>query len=333
MTRLLALALTLLITSIAQAYVPTVESLFRHGSNPDVSTNGVVLTLQVKKILPGDKAVTTVNDLGLLKDIKAEDFYKIFFTKNNETLKISQTRYNSGKFSESSLTHKVYYPNFTPFTVKPHLQEAEKGIFFGLLSSLVLNDGSHLVNYLKTLGVPVRLNSELINREKVEFLAEYKRYLAIISRDRNARKTEVNPMRPEDPAARERAEKIMDSPMYVDTNQVTLTKDEGKLAWVVNAGPFEAVVSYKERDVQKIKYKSATGDFEIICKDYVLANGTHAFPKYLLIKTFNGEQFQLETLSLRHFVEREDDLVKRHSKWDQILKGKESSEVRPEFLL
>lgn len=333
MIRILFVTVILLFINVAQAYVPTVESLFRHGSNPEVSTNGVILTFQVKKILPGEKAVTTINDLGLLKDIKAEDFYKIFFSRHNETLKISQTRYNSAKFSESSLIHKVYYPNFTAYTVRPNLQEAERGIFFGLLSSLLLNDGSHLMNYLKSLGVPVRLNSELINREKVEFLAEYKRYLATIAKDRNARKTEVNPMRPEDQAARERAEKIMDSPMYVDTNQVTLTKDEGQLAWVVNAGPFEAVVSYKERDVQKIKFKSTAGDFEIICKDYTLANGTHAFPKYLLIKTFSGEQFQIETLNLRHYVEKEDDLVKRLGKWDQILKGKESPEVRPEFLL
>lgn len=326
------LALFLFIAS-AHAYVPTVESLFRHGSNPEVSANGVSLTLVVKRIQPGESKSGSVNDASLLKEQRVEDFYKIFFTKAGDSLKVAQSRYSNGSYSEGSLLHKTYYPNFNAFTIKPGVESAEKGVFFALLNSLVFNNGSHMVNYLKSLGVPVRLNNEIINREKVEFLADYKRYLVVINKDRNARKTEVNPMQPDDPAARERAQSIMGSSMYTDTKQVKLSKDEGQIAWVVNAGPFEAVASYKERDIQRVTYKSTAGDFEVICKDYWLANGTHALPRYMLIKTFNGEQFQIEITNLRHYVEKEDDLVKRLRNWDQILKGRESTEPRPEFLL
>ena len=330
MIKVLAL---LFFTTSAFAYVPTVESLFRHGSNPEVTANGLSMTIVVKKIQPGEKAGGTISDVSLIKDDKAEDYYKLFFTKSGENLKIAQTRYNNKNFSEAALEHKVYYPNFSAYTMKPAIEQAEKGVFFGLLHSLLLNNGEHLVNYLKSLGVPVKLNSDIINREKIEFLADYKRYLVTISKDRNAKKTEVNPMRPDDAAARERAEAIMNEPMYVDTKQVKLSKDEGQIAWVVNAGPFEAVVSYRERDVQKVKYKSAAGDFEIICKDYWLANGTHALPRFMLIKTFNGQNYQVEITNLRHYLEKDDDLVRRLRNWDQILKGKESTDVRPEFLL
>lgn len=327
------LALFLFFTSFAEAYVPTVESLFRHGSNPDVTANGISLTFMVRKIKLGERTGSALTDVSLLKDSKAEDYFKLFFNKKDELLKVAQSRYNSSNFSEGSLIHKIYYPNFTAFTIKPSPVEAQKGIFFGLINALALNDGAHLVNYLKTLGVPVRLNDELINREKVEFLATYKRYLALIAKDRNAKKTEMNPMKPTDPAARERVDQIMDSPMYVDTGHVKLAKDEGNIAWVVKAKDFEGVVSYKEREISRIKFKSPAGDFEIICKDYWLADGVHSFPKYILVKTLNGEQFQLETLNLRHYNEKEDDMVKRLRNWDQILKGKESTELRPEFLL
>lgn len=325
------LALVLFVSASVHAYVPTVESLFRHGSNPDVSANGLSLTMVVKKIQPGEKAGST--ESSLLKDEKGEDFYKIFFTKNGDALKVAQTRYNSNAFTEASLQHKTYYPNFTAFTIKPGVELAEKGVFFALLHSMTLNNGSHMVSYLKSLGVPVKLNNEIINREKVEFLADYKRYLVAISKDRNAKKNEVNPMKPDDAAARNRAEEIMNEPMYVDTKQVKLSKDEGQIAWVVNAGSFEAVVSYKERDVQRVKFKSPAGDFEIICKDYWLANGTHSMPRYMLIKTYSGQNYQVEITNLRHYIEKEDDLVKRLRNWDQALKGKESSEARPEFLL
>lgn len=326
------LALFFFVSASVQAYVPTVESLFRHGSNPDVSANGLSLTMVVKRVQPGEKPAGSSSD-SLLKEEKGEDYYKIFFTKSGESLKVAQTRYNSNAFTEASLQHKTYYPNFSPFTIKPSVDQAEKGVFFALLHSLTLNNGSHIVNYLKSLGVPVKLNNEIINRNKVEFLADYKRYLVAISKDRNAKKTEVNPMRPEDAAARARAEEIMNEPMYVDTKQVKLSKDDGQVAWVVNAGAFEAVVSYKERDVQKVKYKSPAGDFEIICKDYWLANGTHSLPRFMLIKTFNGQNYQVEITNLRHYIEKEDDLVKRLRNWDQALKGRESSDARPEFLL
>lgn len=324
----------LLLSSVAHAYVPTVESLFRHGSNPDVTANGTSLTLVVKKLQPGEKsAPTSISDVTLLKDEKLEDYYKIFFTKNNDTIKVAQTRYNNPSFSEASLIHKTYYPNFTAYTIKPGVEQLERGLFFGLLESMVLNNGSHMVNYLKNQGVPVRLNNELINREKIEFLAHYKSYLVAINKDRNLRKTEMNPMRPDDKDARIRAEEIMNEPMYVDTKQVKLSRDDGQVAWAVNAGNFEAVVSYKERDIQKIKFKSQAGDIEMICKDYWLANGVHRLPRFVLIKGLTGQTYQVEITNLRHYNEREDDLVKRLTNWDQILKGKDTTELRPEFLL
>lgn len=331
MIKVLTLAL---LCNFAHAYVPTVESLFRHGSNPEVSVNGLSITFSVKRILPEDKTQgASVNDASLLKDESAKEFYKLFITKAGEGMKVAQTKYKSNSYSEGSLEHKIYYPNLNAYTFKPSIEQAEKGVFFGLIHSLALNDGAHFVNYLKSLGVPVKLNNEIINREKIEFLADYKRYLTLVAKDRNAKKTEVNPMNPEDPAAKQRADEIMSQPMYTDLKQVKLSKDEGQVAWVVNAGPFEAVVSYKERDVQRVKYKSAAGDFEIVCKDYWLANGTHALPKYMMIKNFAGQLYQVEVTNLRQYVEKEEDLVKRLRNWDQILKGKESHDARPEFLL
>lgn len=330
MIKLLAL---LVLTTTANAYVPTVESLFRHGSNPDVTATGISLSFVVKRIQPGETTNVSVSDVSLLRNEKADDYYKVFFTKIGETLKVAQTRYTNNSYSENSLEHKIYYPNFTAYSVKPSIEQAEKGIFFGLLKSIILNDGQHLISYLKALGVPVRLNDEILNREKIEFLADYKRYLVTIFKDRNARKSEANPMRPEDSGARERADQIMGESMYVDTKQVKLSRDEGQIAWVVSSGQFEGVASYKNRDIQRIKYKSPAGDFEIICKDYFLANGTHAVPRFMLIRGFNGQSYQLEVTNLRHYMEKEDDLVKRLKNWDQILKGKESLEMRPEFLL
>ena len=117
--------------STAVAYVPTVESLFRHGSNPDISANGIALTLVVKRLQPGGYDKTQVNSAALLANEKEQDFYKIFFTKSGETLKVSQTRYSNNTFSEGSLLQKIYYQNLTAYSFKPSIEAAEKGVFFG----------------------------------------------------------------------------------------------------------------------------------------------------------------------------------------------------------
>lgn len=323
----------LFLSSSVFAYVPTVESLFRHGSNPDVTANGVTITFVVKKIEAVAKD-TPKSEESLLNESKAEDFYKMFFTRlNSDITKVAQTRYSNNTFSEASLMEKDYYPNFTAYTIKGSAEESEKGIFQGMLRSMIFNDGAFLVNYLKTLGVPVKLNSEIINRQKVEYLAQYKQYLVAINKDRTARKTEVNPLKPDDAAQRDKIDRVMNEPMYVDQKQVKLSRENAQMAWLITAGPFEAVISDKMREIQKIKYRSQMGDYEIICKDYWLANGTHALPRFILVKDYKGETYQIEITNLRHYLEKEADLVNRLKKWDSLLKGKESNEPKPPFLL
>lgn len=315
----------------AQAFVPTIESLFRHGSNPDVTANGVSFTMAVRKIVPGEEGATT--EPAVVPEQKADDFFRLFLTKSGaDNLKIGQARYRDNTFSEGSLEHKVYFSSFSPYTLKPSVEQMEKGIFFALVHSLAFNNGSHIVNYLKTLGVPVKLNADLINREKIEYLASYKRYLVNINQNKAAKKTETNPLRPEDAAARDRVESVMNESMYVDTKQVRLAKDEGDMSWFAEAGPFTGIFAYNTRDVQKVLFKSAAGEMEIICRDYGLLNGTHRFPRTILIRDFSGDNYHIEVTDLRHYSEREDDIIRRLKKWDTILKGKESQIPRPDFL-
>ncbi len=323
----------LFISFSSEAYVPTVESLFRHGANADVTANGVTLTMSVKRIKVEEKSSDSVQDVSLLKDENETDYYKVFFTKTAEGLKVSQARYKNESYSENSLVGKIYYPNLNAFTFRPEIEASEKGIFFGLLNSMVFNNGAHIVNYLKSLGIPLKLNNEIINREKVELLADYKRYLVTINKSRMAKKSELNPLQPQDIAARERVQAIMGDSMYTDTKQVKLSKDEGEMVWMVEAGPFEAIFSYKDRDLKKIKYKSTAGDYDISFLDYWLANGSHLFPRFVMIKTLSGQQYQIEVTGLRHYIEREEDLLRRLKNWDQILKGKDTPSPRPEFLL
>ncbi|HXH75139.1 MAG TPA: hypothetical protein VNJ08_09260 [Bacteriovoracaceae bacterium] len=324
--------LLFIMSAQAMAYVPTVESLFRHGGNQDVTSNTITMNLRVSRVQPGGEKPVPVQDTAVVKERRAEDFFKLYITSTNgDSIKLAQVRYSNSSYNDSSLEHKIYYPNFSPFTIKANADQVEKGIFFALMKSLTLNDGEHLVNYLKSLGVPVKLNNELINREKIEYLASYKRYLISTNRDR--KKDAENPLRPEDATERAKVEKAMNESMYVDNKQVKLSRNNAEMAWLVNAGAVEAVVSYEKRHPIRLTYKTGAGDFEITCHDYWLSNGTHFMPKFLTVKNPNGETFQVDITGFRHYTEKDDDLANRLKKWDQVLRGKESTELRPEFLL
>ena len=299
----------------AQAYTPTIESLFRHGSNPEVTTNALSLSFSVK-------------DLSNPENVQ---FYKIFFSVFDEkTLKVSQTAYNQDSFSEGSLLGKVYHSQLVPINFKA--QNLEKGLFYSLLHSILLNDGDFLVNYLKLAGAPVKLNSELLNDEKIALMRDYKNYLIAINNDRSLKKTLQSPLRPESEQGQERANRILKEPMYLDTNQVTLSSYEGKPAWLVEAGGFQSYVSYDDRRPLKVRYKNSTGEVEIQCLDYWRPDAAHAVPKKMIIKTAKSEMYQVETLSLRYFNEKEDDLVKRLRHWDEILRTPKELPLRPDFL-
>jgi len=324
-------ALLCLLSFRAQAYIPTVESLFRHGSNPDVTANGVALTLVVKRM--GASSVDS-KESSLLVGQKNEDFFKLYFTKvASDLMKVSQARFDNNTFGDNALIDRVFFSNFSSHTLKAGAEEAEKGIFFGVLRSMIFNDGVFLINYLKSLNVPVKLNNEIINRQKVEYLASYKQYLVAINKDRTNKRSMQNPLKPADAAQREKIEAVMNEPMYVDQKMVSLTSEEGQMGWLVSASGFEAVISQQEREIKRVKYKSTLGEVEIYCKDYWLANGTHRMPRTLVVKDFKGESFQVDIINMKHYLEKEIDLVNRLKKWDSILKGKTALEPRPPFML
>lgn len=52
----------------------------------------------------------------------------------------------------------------------------------------------------------------------------------------------------------------------------------------------------------------------------------------MIVKTSKGEMFQVETLSLRYYNEKEDDLLKRLRHWDEILRTPKELVLRPDFL-
>lgn len=316
----------LFVTQLSWAYVPTVESLFRNGSNPDITGNVAILNFRVSKMDPS----------GMIQDTNAQNTenYQVYYAKfADDVYKLNQFKFSGNSFDEKNIVHQAYYPNYNAFSFANQPNAVDKSLFYGILNSLVIHDGAFLVSYLKSLGLPLRHNRELINREKIEYLAQYKQYLITINQDKEARKTLENPLRPADPAKKEKVDSVMKESMYVDTQQVKLAKDSGEMSWKVSVEGFDASVSYSKRYLQKITFKTEAGVLEFLFKDYGLVNASHVLPKQILVRDVNGDNYQIEIVNLRYGSITEGNYLKKLKEWDKTVREQSVEALRPGFLL
>jgi len=318
------LLLSLFISLPLYAYVPTVESLFRHGANPDVTANAILLSGKVTIYNPFDEK---------LSDEKTESLWVkwVYNITQQNKLKLTQLIYRAPAMTEASLVNKSYIADLTPQYFNSISTETEKGLFFSMLNSLLINDGSFMIEFLRSRGVNVKLNQELINNDKKSLMQRYKAWLIKNKGGRGT--TEDSPIAPVSIAEREKVDLILSSSMYLDTNQVVLARHQGELAWQVKAEAFEAWINDEKRELRQLIFKNGTGETNIQLRDYIFFGGTNAMPRSILVKGQNDQYWQIEILGVKQFNETISDLLARLKRYDQILQHKQEVVARPAFML
>lgn len=310
-----------LVTTSTKSYVPTVEGLFRHGNNPEVTTNALVLTASVQPHNPFvEGAETTAPPLWVKW---------IYNVTPHGKLKLTQLIYSSAAMSDATLLDKIYVAELSPQSF-PGAQ-TERGLFLALLNSILINDGSFMIDFLQHHGVSVAANTEILNQEKIALLTRYRSWLSQTKGGRVAG-TEESPLAPNNPAEKERVSRIMSSPMYLDSGKVSLSRHQGEPAWHVRTENFEAFVDDAKREIRQLTLRQSSGETEISCTDPMLLNGSHRVPKRLIVKTTLDQHYAVTLLSLRHFNETQADLLARLQRYDQVLGAKKTPVERPSFL-
>jgi hypothetical protein len=318
------LLMSLFISLPLYAYVPTVESLFRHGANPDVTANAILLSGKVSVYNPFDEDVAN----GKTESLWVKWVYNI--TQQNR-LKLTQLVYRAPTMTEASLVYKSYVADLTPQYFNSSSSDIEKGLFFSMLNSLLINDGSFMVEFLRSKGVDVKLNQEIINHEKKSLMHRYKAWLIKNKGGRGA--TEDSPLTPASFADREKVDQVLSSSMYLDTKQVVLARHQGEPAWQVKADAFEAWINDEKRELRQMTFKNGTGETNIQLRDFIFFGGTNAMPRSILLKGLNDQYWQIEILGVKQFNETISDLLARLKRYDQILQHKQEVVARPAFML
>jgi len=318
--------LFLLSAARVRAYVPTVESLFRNGANPDATTTAVVLAAKLYSFNP------YLEETGATSQGEPLWVRWIYNITPQGKLKLTQLCYRNQAMTDAHLVDKVYLGELDARSFSGASARPERGLFLGLLNSLLINDGSFVIEFLKLRGVEVKANSELIDQEKVALLQRYKQWLTKTRGGRVAN-GEESPLTPSSAAERERVEQLLNAPMYRDTQQVTLSRHRGEPAWSIRADGFEAWVGDERRDIRQFILRTTGEEVELSLQDYVLLNGTNFLPRTVQVRLGEEKFWMIEFLGVRPFNESGTEMLSRLKRYDQLLGKPAEALLKPPFLL
>jgi hypothetical protein len=318
------LLLLMITPSKTFAYVPTIESLFRNGTNPDMSQNAAMITLKITPVNPlAEKGEQAQGQSVWVK--------LIYHLGGGGRIKLTQLTYPSSAITDTAADSKVFFSEMSPNSFDQSVEMSERGLFYSIMNSLVINDGAFITQFLKTRGINVALNYEILNKEKKQLLERHKAWLIKTKGGRQA-EGEDSPLAPASGIEREKVNHIMALPMYASSGQIGLVRFEGEAAWNIKADAFEAWVGDSNRDIKQVTYKSSAGESEFVAKDYIKYNGTTPLPRLITFKNSKDLHFNIEPIGIRYFNESGQELVNRLKRYDKEVRAPRDSAIKPYFL-
>lgn len=304
--KLIAVLMTFIISTNASA-VPTVEGLFRNVNNKEPSGNLIVVTAMVSKM----EIVPTV---GMIDETVAEStqvqkkpaFYKWLISLEKEnSIDIIQVSYDDQSLKEDTVTASKYFPDLKKIIEND--SSLERGMFYGLMSVLVLNDASVLKNILNKYSQGFVSNKELMSKEKISLYQRYKAYLEQRQNDEAL----VSPLEPEDQEKQTYVKETLSAPMYKDAGNVSLSREASELYWKVDLKSITALFGNEDHRLRRVEYQSPLGDLRVIADEYVLFNGSHELPKTVIYKDMAGVNWRVQFTGLSHLNTRSTPFTKR----------------------
>jgi hypothetical protein len=334
------------------AYTPSFESLFRRGKNPDLTSNAVRIKAQIQPYYydqstleqsspSSSVAPTTPPSAASSYSLNADksDGQKvwiewIFYSPTPDSLKLVQVIHHDARMDSQSVSEKRFFSSWSAAQTYDKNAALEKALFYGLMSSLAISDGSFLTQALRHFGVSVPLNDDSFDREKLNLIQEQKAWLAQTKGGKDNPDQKPAPLSPQGYEARKEVSKILQRPLVSgDEEKIKLTRFEGKNVWSTNYDPFFAYVTDQDREPLLLQWKKEDEDIMIRTQDWRKYADLVELPQTILFKTIKQQFYQIQILSFQPFNENADGMTQKLKKWDEALKQKKEIAFKPSFIL
>lgn len=323
------LAITLFFLSMAaNAYKPTVESLFRNGSNGEIGQNTVLANFILKKKLSQAELENQT-----IKEIPMVFSYKMLFSNEKENAKLVQTSYLGEGSHERDLIEADYFPVLNYTALRLGEEDVEKKFFYSLMASLVNNQGRLMIQFLNDIGVPALTNQESVDKEQLYFLGQYVAYLKSLEKEEGAEAE--NPLEPTDPEAAQKIKEVFKRPFLTPSPYVKRTKEGSDFFWVIKAENVFAKFSHDDHKLLEMSVKTPNGMIEVKCFNYILYGQEMQFPELVLLKDLNGDEHMLNMKKISSFSDSQERFLNRYGDYKKVLQESPDKEpiIKPPFIL
>lgn len=308
------------------AYIPTVESVLKNNSNPDVASTTVAANLILERINEEEKSEEN--------DPFEKILFKIVSYQDDSNKIFTQLNYKN-TFSKNSLREVVSIGSLDIENFIKNTTVFSQGVFYGVLKVLLRNDSQLLIQSMRNIGINIKTNKELINKPKVDLINRYKEYLNLVKKDPDLEKSLDNPLSPQDEDLKKTVSEIINQPFYIQDENINLVKRNNSFYWQYDAGNANFIVSNETRELRNIKVFLNQQENEINLQDYILFNGTHSFPRRVVIN-YLGKKYKLTLEKLTHFTESIDQYRKRLIRYEKEVTDANPDKVilkKPQFLM
>ena len=327
-------------TQIVYGFTPTVESLFRNGSNGEIDQKTVAANILIESLVKDEsteveESQSRGSDLGLNLNLpKYTSLKLLFFNEGQRHPKLIQLDYIDSSFANNKRV-SLHYKNSARLSSLGIMEENIDGRFFySVMSSLLNNDGSLMVELVKSLGSSIKYNKELINQEKYQLLGRYKKYLEKKIQTNEDQEIK-SPLVSEDSDKQSLINEVMKQKFYHESTNVKQLKEGDEFYWVVSDSVITAKFNDKNRHLKFIKLKTPSGNTEMVFRDYILYKSVHEFPREILFKTSLGREFKISLKKLSVFEDSSDQLSRRIQGYKKSIQENniQKAQLKPPFLL
>lgn len=328
MKKFVVTLLLLLMSMAANAYKPTVESLFRNGSNGEIGQNTVLANFILKK-----KISQAEQENKTFKEIPVVFSYKMLFSNEKENPKLVQVGYLGEGSHERNMIQADYFPalNFTALRLGE--EDFEKKFFYSLVASLINNQGRLMTRFLNDVGVPVLNNQESGDKEQLYYLGQYVSYLKSLDKEENG--GAENPLEPTDPEAAQKIKEVFKRPFLTPSPYVKRIKEGTDFFWTIEAENVFAKFSHDDHKLLEMSVKTPNGKIEVQCFNYILYGQEMQFPELVLLKDLNGDEYMLNMRKISSFSDSQERFLKRFGDYKKALQESQEKEpiIKPPFVL
>lgn len=303
------ICLVLLVTFNVQASIPTVEGLFRNGSNPALSGDTVAINVSFveEELIATEEGEAAQN----INPIQQQSYYKLIFsTVSGQPLKAIQVRYFSDGMGINEVLSVKNFENIKATLAQE--SSFERLLTYSFVLMYALNDSSGFSEFLKRYARGYVPNQEMLNKEKISLYEKYKDHL-------RTKNEGISPLEPEEVEEKENVTQILSAPFYRGERKATLVRNGPVFLWEVNLDTFKAQFDHTNRQLVKMNVTTFEGEVEVDIGPYAAVNGEFVMPVFILLRYDSGKKVKILLSGYQDFNSRNKKFHERYTEYQKFL--------------